>query len=111
VIEDGQSKVLDGTPVTFNSTGIGTWGIFTTADPVQIAACEARGDLFSPEEYSAAIVPDAMKVKSLEDGQSRLLREIQEKNALIEKLQAQGRIPRANKQGDSPFEKSQERAE
>jgi len=97
VIEDGQSKVIDGDPIEFIPNGVaherGMWGQFTTGDPELIAFLEARSDVVGPGEFNRAITPDSVRVKNLEDDNSKLLREITEKNNLIKRLEQQGRLP------------------
>lgn len=83
---DGQKTLDDGVQVQFTPIGDG-WGQFTTDEPALIAACEKRGDVFSPEVYNRESTPIEMRAEAAESKAARLERELEEKNRLIASFQ------------------------
>lgn len=87
VIEDGQSKVLDGKKVAFDSQGDG-FGRLVTTDPEIIAYLDRRvaevRDVFGAQEYTRLNTPVdvqlAQKDRQIEE-QNRLLLSYQEQIA------------------------------
>jgi hypothetical protein len=98
IIEDGQTKVLDPPLIQFSPTGVSdgevSWGQYTTSDLAEIAALEGRDDVVGPEEYNKHVTPPAIRVTQLEKSNADLLRELSDRNTLIERLQAQGKLPK-----------------
>ena len=87
---DGQKQVEDGKMVQFNPVGDG-WGIFITEDPELIQACERRGDVVEPEVYNRESIPAEQRAQMAEGRLSSVQRELEEKNRLIEKLEAESK--------------------
>jgi len=101
-LENGISVVIDPPYVQFQPYGSDDWGRFLTDDPKVVEHIEARRkrqieegsspDVLTPEEYSAAILPMEMKMQGLESENARLLRMIEDRNALITKLESEGKL-------------------
>lgn len=103
VLQNGISTIVDPPYVAFSPYGTDKWGRFITKDPLIIKHIEERRqrqiaegsapDVLTAEEYTQATTPIEMKMASLEDENTRLRREIQERNDLINKLQREGKLP------------------
>lgn len=74
------------------------FGMLVTDDPDKIAHLDAaiasgRDDIFDEAEYHRRTIPPEQRAKSAEQAVADLQRTITAQNALIAKLQAEGRLP------------------
>ena len=71
--------------VAFGPMGDG-FGQYVTNDPEVIAYLEGHPDVFGPAEYTRQTTPPNIQIEQLR-------RELEQRNRLIEKLQAEGKLP------------------
>jgi hypothetical protein len=96
VIEDGQSKVIDGSPIRFTAIGDG-FGYYDAKTPAEIAYLSDRakrvGDIFDGAKFAELSTPDTVKLqqatRTIEDN-NRLIADLQRE---IEQLRAKGGAP------------------
>ena len=93
VVENGQRTVIDPRPIRFTPLGSGSpngekFGYYTTSNPIEIEFLEKRmkgaKDVISPEELNRRLRPAEDRASELE----KTVRELQEKNRLLEELTA-----------------------
>ncbi len=93
LMNNGSVVVVTDRPIHFARVGATNFYSYTTSNPDHIAELEARvvspGDVLSAEEFNRRLTPDDKKISALESK----LRELEQKNSLLEKLQAQGKLP------------------
>jgi len=95
IIEVAGKRVYSGEKIIqFQPLGNSHFGSFTTSDPQLIALLDKQvqevGDIMTPAQYSQAIVPPQQQIEELQNR----LRQITEENALLKKLEAEGRLPK-----------------
>lgn len=97
VVQNGEKTIFDPHPIRFTPLGQSSpsgdkFGSFTTSNPVEIEYLEKRmknqKDVISNEEFNRLLTPPADQISILQDQ----LRKIQERNALLEKLQSSGKL-------------------
>jgi len=93
VMNNGTVQQITRPAIKFSRMGASQFFSFNTENPKEIEWLDARmekvRDVFGPEEFNRRITPDSQKISALESK----LRELEQKNSLLEKLQAQGKLP------------------
>jgi hypothetical protein len=98
--EGGTSKIVGQKVAEFTPIGDG-FGRLVTDDPETMQKIEARmgagGDVFNAAEYARRTTPVDVQNKMLADQLATANREIEDRNRLIAKLQADGKLAEAKK--------------
>lgn len=98
VIQDGQSQVIDGSPICFMPVGRSGWGYYTTKDPEEIEYLRKRSetakDVFDAATYNEMIKPPDVKIAEAQrtlESTNRLLAQLQEENRQLRAQAGEGR--------------------
>jgi len=94
---NGSLQIVTDAPIRFTEIGKGPdghrFGVYTTSNPEHIEYLDDRvkniGDVILPDEYNRRITPDTLRISMMESK----IRELEEKNSLLEALKAQGKLP------------------